>query len=100
MSETTKVPVLVTGGAGYIGSHAVLALRDAGWPVAVIDNLSTGFAFAVPEDVLKEKILPHIPVGRLGEQEEIARCVAFLASDDAGFITGSTLSANGGQVMV
>ena len=36
MSETTKVPVLVTGGAGYIGSHAVLALRDAGWPVAVL----------------------------------------------------------------
>ena len=51
MSETRKVPVLVTGGAGYIGSHAVLALKDAGWPVAVLDNLSTGFAFAVPEDV-------------------------------------------------
>ncbi|QZD88768.1 UDP-glucose 4-epimerase GalE [Qipengyuania aurantiaca] len=51
MSETTKVPVLVTGGAGYIGSHAVLALKDAGWPVAVIDNLSTGFTFAVPDDV-------------------------------------------------
>ncbi len=47
----TKVPVLVTGGAGYIGSHAVLALRDAGWPVAVIDNLTTGFRFAVPEGV-------------------------------------------------
>ena len=46
-----KVPVLVTGGAGYIGSHAVLALRDAGWPVAVIDNLVTGFRFAVPEGV-------------------------------------------------
>ena len=46
-----KCPVLVTGGAGYIGSHAVLALRDAGWPVAVIDNLSTGFRFAVPDDV-------------------------------------------------
>ncbi|MBY6218733.1 UDP-glucose 4-epimerase GalE [Qipengyuania aquimaris] len=45
------VPVLVTGGAGYIGSHAVLALKDAGWPVAVIDNLSTGFAFAVPDGV-------------------------------------------------
>jgi UDP-glucose 4-epimerase len=44
-------PVLVTGGAGYIGSHAVLALRDAGFPVAVIDNLTTGFRFAVPEDV-------------------------------------------------
>ena len=47
----TKVPVLVTGGAGYIGSHAVLALKDAGWPVAVIDNLTTGFRFAVPEGV-------------------------------------------------
>ena len=43
--------VLVTGGAGYIGSHAVLALRDAGWLVAVIDNLVTGFRFAVPDDV-------------------------------------------------
>ncbi|HZV09355.1 MAG TPA: NAD-dependent epimerase/dehydratase family protein, partial [Novosphingobium sp.] len=47
----TKLPVLVTGGAGYIGSHAVLALKDAGWPVAVVDNLSTGFRFAVPEGV-------------------------------------------------
>ncbi|MGB3738559.1 MAG: UDP-glucose 4-epimerase GalE [Pontixanthobacter sp.] len=46
-----KIPVLVTGGAGYIGSHAVLALRDAGWPVCVIDNLTTGFRFAVPEGV-------------------------------------------------
>ena len=45
------IPVLVTGGAGYIGSHAVLALRDAGWPVAVIDNLTTGFRFAVPDGV-------------------------------------------------
>jgi UDP-glucose 4-epimerase len=48
---THKLPVLVTGGAGYIGSHAVLALRDTGWPVAVIDNLVTGFRFAVPEGV-------------------------------------------------
>ncbi len=47
----TACPVLVTGGAGYIGSHAVLALRDAGWPVAVLDNLVTGFRFAVPDDV-------------------------------------------------
>ena len=44
-------PVLVTGGAGYIGSHAVLALLDRGWPVAVIDNLTTGFKFAVPDGV-------------------------------------------------
>ena len=46
-----STPVLVTGGAGYIGSHAVHALRDAGRPVAVIDNLSTGFRFAIPADV-------------------------------------------------
>ena len=50
-SVTTQLPVLVTGGAGYIGSHAVLALHDAGWPVTVIDNLSTGFKFAIPEGV-------------------------------------------------
>jgi UDP-glucose 4-epimerase len=48
---SNPVPVLVTGGAGYIGSHAVLALLDRGWPVAVIDNLTTGFRFAVPEQV-------------------------------------------------
>jgi UDP-glucose 4-epimerase len=46
-----RLPVLVTGGAGYIGSHAVLALKDGGWPVAVIDNLTTGFRFAVPDGV-------------------------------------------------
>jgi acetoacetyl-CoA reductase len=49
--------------------------------------------------VLNERIIPQIPVGRLGEPEEIARCVVFLASDDAGFITGSTLTANGGQYL-
>ena len=48
---SSKLPVLVTGGAGYIGSHAVLALADAGWPVAVIDNLVTGFRWAVPQSV-------------------------------------------------
>jgi UDP-glucose 4-epimerase len=47
----SKIPVLVTGGAGYIGSHAVLALKDAGWPVAVLDNLSTGTRSVVPDDV-------------------------------------------------
>ena len=50
-SDQAKTPVLVTGGAGYIGSHAVLALVDGGWPVAVIDNLTTGFRFAVPDGV-------------------------------------------------
>lgn len=48
---TQKFPILVTGGAGYIGSHAVLALLDAGWPVVVIDNLVTGFRWAVPHNV-------------------------------------------------
>ncbi len=48
---TSRPAVLVSGGAGYIGSHAVLALLDAGWPVAVIDNLSTGFRWAVPDGV-------------------------------------------------
>ena len=47
----SKVPVLVTGGAGYIGSHAVLALKDSGWRVAVIDDLSNGVRQAVPDDV-------------------------------------------------
>jgi acetoacetyl-CoA reductase len=61
--------------------------------------IGTDMVKAVPEDVLKAKILPQIPVGRLGEPEEIARCVVFLAGDEAGFITGSTLSANGGQYM-
>ncbi len=54
---------------------------------------------AVPEKV-RESIIAQIPVGRLGEPEEIARCVVFLASDEAGFITGSTISANGGQFFV
>ena len=59
--------------------------------------IGTEMVRAIDEDVLKSKILPQIPVGRLGEPEEIARCVVFLASEDAGFITGSTISANGGQ---
>jgi acetoacetyl-CoA reductase len=61
--------------------------------------VGTEMVRAVPEDVLKSKILPLIPVGRLGEPEEVARCVVFLAADEAGFITGSTISVNGGQYM-
>ena len=59
--------------------------------------INTEMVQAVPKDVLEKSILPQIPIGRLGEPEEIARCVVFLASDEAGLITGSTLSANGGQ---
>lgn len=61
--------------------------------------IATEMVRAVPEEIINSKILPYIPVGRLGEPEEVARCVVFLASDDAGFITGSTLTANGGQYM-
>ena len=64
-----QIPVLVTGGAGYIGSHAVLALRDAGWPVAVIDNLVTGFRFAVPEGVAFYE-------GDIADAELLARILA------------------------
>jgi acetoacetyl-CoA reductase len=61
--------------------------------------IATEMVMAVPEPV-REKIVAQIPAGRLGEPEEIARCVVFLASDEAGFITGSTISANGGQFFV
>jgi len=62
--------------------------------------IGTEMVRAIPEEVLNSKIIPQIPAGRLGEPEEIARCVSFLASDDAGFINGSTLSANGAQFFV
>jgi UDP-glucose 4-epimerase len=69
MTSHSKPCVLVTGGAGYIGSHAVLALRDAGWPVAVIDNLSTGFRFAIPDDV-------PLYEGDIADAELLARIIA------------------------
>ena len=62
--------------------------------------IGTEMVRAIDEKVLNERIIPQIPAGRLGEPEEIARCVAFLASDDAGFINGSTISANGAQFFV
>jgi acetoacetyl-CoA reductase len=62
--------------------------------------INTEMVQAVPKDVLEKSIIPQIPVGRLGEPEEIARCVVFLAADESSFITGSTLTANGGQFMV
>jgi acetoacetyl-CoA reductase len=58
--------------------------------------IGTDMVMAVPEKV-RESIIAQIPVGRLGEASEIARCVLFLVSDEAGFVTGSTISANGGQ---
>ncbi len=90
--------------AGEIGFTKALALEGArnGITVNAIcpGYIATEMVMAVPKDVLEKNILPQIPTGRLGEPDEIARCVVFLASDDSGFITGSTLSANGGQVMM
>jgi len=90
--------------AGEIGFTKALALENARLGITVNaicpGYINTEMVQAVPKDVLEKSILPLIPAGRLGEPEEIARCVVFLASDDAGFVTGSTLSANGGQVMM
>jgi acetoacetyl-CoA reductase len=61
--------------------------------------IGTDMVKAMPQDVLETKVIPLIPVGRLGTVEDIARCVTFLATDDAGFITGACLDANGGQYM-
>jgi acetoacetyl-CoA reductase len=89
--------------AGDLGFTKALAQEGA--KVGITVNavcpgyIATEMVMAVPKDVLDKNILPQIPVGRLGEPEEIARCVVFLASDEAGFITGSTLSANGGQYL-
>src|SRR5687767_14952722 len=69
MPIENKPPVLVTGGAGYIGSHAVLALLDAGWPVVVIDNLSTGFRWAVPDAATFAQ-------GDIADQTLVARLIA------------------------
>jgi acetoacetyl-CoA reductase len=90
--------------AGDLGFTKALAQEGAraGITVNAIcpGYIGTEMVKAIDPKVLAERIIPLIPVGRLGEPEEIARCVAFLAADDAGFITGSTLSANGGQFFV
>ena len=90
--------------AGELGFTRTLAQESAKSGITVNavcpGYIATEMVKAVPQDVLEKNILPYIPIGRLGEPEEVARCVVFLASDDAGFITGSTLSANGGQYLV
>ncbi len=89
--------------AGDLGFTKAVAQENAfkGITVNAIapGYIGTEMVRAVPQEVLDTKIIPQIPVGRLGEPEEIARCVVFLAADEAGFITGSTLTANGGQYM-
>ncbi|UTD27220.1 acetoacetyl-CoA reductase [Bradyrhizobium sp. WD16] len=90
--------------AGDIGFTKALALENAKTGITVNaicpGYINTEMVQAVPKDVVEKSILPMIPVNRLGEPEEIARGVVFLASDDAGFVTGSTLTINGGQYLV
>jgi acetoacetyl-CoA reductase len=90
--------------AGDIGFTKSLAQENAGKGITVNavcpGYIATEMVKAVPKEILEKSILPQIPVRRLGEPEEIARCVVFLVADEAGFITGATISANGGQYMV
>ncbi len=89
--------------AGDLGFTKALAQESAKLGITVNaicpGYIATEMVMAVSQEVREKSIIPQIAVGRLGEAEEIARCVVFLASDEAGFITGSTLSANGGQYM-
>lgn len=89
--------------AGIHGFTKALALELARKNVTVNTvspgYLATQMVKAVPEDVLKEKILPQIPLGRLGEPDEIAALVVFICSDAAAFMTGSNIAMNGGQHM-
>jgi acetoacetyl-CoA reductase len=93
-----------TSKAGELGFTKALAQESAKSGITVNavcpGYIATEMVRAMPKEVLEQHVLPLIPLGRLGEPEEVARCVLFLAADDAGLITGSTLSANGGQVMV
>ena len=86
--------------AGMIGFTRALA-QEGAFKGVTVNAIAPGYIatemVAAMDDKVKESIVRQIPVGRLGEAEEIARCVTFLADDKAGFITGSVLTANGGQ---
>jgi acetoacetyl-CoA reductase len=89
--------------AGLLGFSKAVAQEGAGRGITVNviapGYIATEMVQAMPKEVLETKVLPQIPVGRLGTAEEIARCVTFLAAEEAAFITGACLDANGGQYM-
>jgi acetoacetyl-CoA reductase len=89
--------------AGMHGFTKAMALEVARVGVTV-NTISPGYigtkmVTAIPQEILDSKILPQIPIGRLGKPEEIAGLVAYLASDEAAFVTGANISINGGQHM-
>jgi acetoacetyl-CoA reductase len=89
--------------AGMHGFTKALALEVARKGVTV-NTISPGYigtkmVMAIPKDVLDSKIIPQIPMGRLGKPEEVAGLVAYLASDEAAFLTGANIAINGGQHM-
>lgn len=89
--------------AGIHGFTMSLALEVAKHGVTVNTvspgYLETAMTAAVPKDVMETRILPQIPVGRLGQPDEVAALIAFLCSDDAGFVTGANFAINGGMHM-
>ncbi len=90
--------------AGELGFTKALAQENAKKGITVNavapGYIGTEMVQAVPKEVLEKSVLPQIPVGRLGMPDEIARCVLFLAAEESSFITGSTLTVNGGQYMI
>ncbi len=89
--------------AGMHGFTKALALEVARKGITV-NTISPGYigtqmVMAIPSDVLENKIIPQIPMGRLGKPEEVAGLVAYLASDEAAFVTGANIAINGGQHM-
>ena len=90
--------------SGDIGFTKSLAQENAGKGITVNTvcpgYIATDMVKVVPAEVLEQSVLPHIPVRRLGEPDEIGRCVVFLVAEESGFITGATLTVNGGQYMI